>query len=241
MTFIPAAGDALPLMGAAFATAALLAYLITPLVRRVARRFDVLDHPDERRVNRQPVPRGGGIAVVLAFVPVALGLTLLNEAVGIIPSPPLNSPEMIALLGGGVLAAAIGALDDYWQLRARWQLGGQLALALFAVALGITVDFIANPTGPGLIRFDGLGGAVAAGFTIVWIMGMINSINFIDGLDGLSSGIGIIAASPWGSSASRSRRVRRTSRCCASHSPGRCSGSCAGTSTRRRSSWARAA
>jgi UDP-GlcNAc:undecaprenyl-phosphate GlcNAc-1-phosphate transferase len=194
VNFIPAAGDAFPLMGVAFATAALLAYLFTPLVRKVARRFEVLDHPEERRVNRHPVARGGGIAVVLAFVPVAVGLTLLNEAVGIIPSPPLDSPEMIALLGGGVLAAVIGALDDYWQLRARWQLGGQLALALFAVALGVTVDFIANPLGPGRIRFDGLGGAVAAGFTIVWIMGMINSINFIDGLDGLSSGIGIIAA-----------------------------------------------
>ena len=194
MNFIPAAEDALPLMGVAFATAALLAYLFTPLVRYLARRFEVFDHPEERRVNRHPVARGGGIAVVLSFVPVAVGLTWLNETVGIIPSPPLDSPEMIALLGGGLLAAVIGALDDYWQLRARWQLAGQLALALFAVALGITVDFIANPMGPGLIRFDGPGSAVAAGFTIVWIMGMINSINFIDGLDGLSSGIGIIAA-----------------------------------------------
>lgn len=58
----------------------------------------------------------------------------------------------------------------------------------------MTVDFIANPFGPGLIRFDGFGGAIAAAITILWIIGMINSINFIDGLDGLSSGIGVIAA-----------------------------------------------
>jgi UDP-GlcNAc:undecaprenyl-phosphate GlcNAc-1-phosphate transferase len=89
------------------------------------------------------------------------------------------------------LAAAIGALDDLFDLRARWQLAGQLGLGLFAVVLGINIGFIANPFGAGRITFDG---AFAIAFTIFWIVGMINSINFIDGLDGLSSGIAFIAA-----------------------------------------------
>src|SRR5262249_49501362 len=75
-------------------------------------------------------------------------------------------------------------------LRARWQLAGQIGLGVFAVLLGINIGFIANPIGGGTIDFDGF----AAGFTIFWIVGMINSINFIDGLDGLSSGIAFIAA-----------------------------------------------
>ncbi len=194
MRFIPSVEDALPLMLVALTLAALISFTVTPLIRRIAHRFDVLDHPDERRVNRQPVPRGGGIAVTIAFVPVAILVTVINQRYRIVSSPSLNSPELVALLGGGVVAAVIGGLDDYFQLRARWQLAGQVALAAGAVALGVTVDFIANPVGPGLIRFDGFGGLIAAAFTIVWITGMINSINFIDGLDGLSSGIGVIAA-----------------------------------------------
>ena len=194
MRFIPSVEDALPLMLVALTLAALISFTVTPLIRRIAHRFDVQDHPDARRVNRHPVPRGGGLAVVIAFVPVAILVTMVNLRFRIVSSPSLNSPELIALLGGGVVAAAIGALDDYFQLRARWQLAGQLALAAGAVALGMTVDFIANPVGTGLIRFDGFGGIIAAAFTIIWITGMINSINFIDGLDGLSSGIGVIAA-----------------------------------------------
>ncbi|MBM4408236.1 MAG: undecaprenyl/decaprenyl-phosphate alpha-N-acetylglucosaminyl 1-phosphate transferase [Chloroflexi bacterium] len=194
MRFIFAAGDALPMMGVALTSAALISFLVTPLVNQLATRFEAIDHPDPRRVNVRPIPRGGGIAIVLAFVPVAIILTLINERFRIVPSPRVDSPELIALLAGGVLAAVIGALDDAFQLRARWQLAGQVALASVAVGLGVTVDFIANPFGPGLIRFDGLGGAIAAAITILWIVGMINSINFIDGLDGLSSGIGVIAA-----------------------------------------------
>ena len=85
----------------------------------------------------------------------------------------------------------IGAVDDYFELRARWQLLGQLVLAGIAISSGLAVGTVANPVGPGTIRFDG---GYAVVFTALWIVGMMNSINFIDGLDGLSSGIGVIAA-----------------------------------------------
>jgi UDP-GlcNAc:undecaprenyl-phosphate GlcNAc-1-phosphate transferase len=85
----------------------------------------------------------------------------------------------------------IGLIDDVFNLRARWQLASQLVLAGGAVLLGITIDAIANPFGPGQITLNGVWGVA---FTIFWITGMINSINWIDGLDGLSSGIGLIAA-----------------------------------------------
>jgi UDP-GlcNAc:undecaprenyl-phosphate GlcNAc-1-phosphate transferase len=101
----------------------------------------------------------------------------------------------VALLAGGVVATVLGVLDDTYQLRARWQLLGQLALALLVVGAGITVTFINNPFGPGSIA---LSGPFAIGFTMLWVVGMINSINFIDGLDGLSSGIALIAAATLG-------------------------------------------
>ncbi len=184
--------NALPLMLAAFAVAAAATLLLTPVVRHVAHRFDVVDHPDPRRVNRHPVPRGGGLAIVAAYVVVVVGVTLLNYALDIVPMPDsIGTPELAALLGGGALAAVLGALDDYYQLRARWQFVSQLVLALVVVAIGITVDFVNNPFGPGLIRFVDW---FAAAFTVFWILGMMNSINWIDGLDGLSSGVGLIAA-----------------------------------------------
>jgi UDP-GlcNAc:undecaprenyl-phosphate GlcNAc-1-phosphate transferase len=123
---------------------------------------------------------------------VASAALLLGERLGSAFDPaPLTAGHVIALLGGGAAAAVIGALDDAFDLRARWQLAGQVALAVAAVALGVGVASIANPFGPGVIAFEG---AFAVAFTVVWIVGMINSINFIDGLDGLSSGIALVAA-----------------------------------------------
>jgi len=196
MHLIPTVGDYLPLILAAFVIAGLLALVLTPLVRRVAIRLDNIDQPDHRRVNKQPVPRGGGVAVATAFLVVAIGGILLNNQTGRVPFPrSLDASELIALFAGGAVAMLLGVLDDTFQLRARWQLLGQLLLALLAVAAGITVTFINNPFGPGSIQ---LTEPFAIGFTMLWIVGMINSINFIDGLDGLSSGIALIAAATLG-------------------------------------------
>ena len=176
----------------AFAAAAILAFLLTPLARRLAHRVDAVDQPAERRVNTSPIPRGGGVAVATAYLAVAGTLLALDAAVGLWDAGDAPaSPGLAALLLGGVAAAVIGMLDDRFDLRARWQLGGQVLVALVPVALGISVGAVANPFGPGSIRLEGVFGAI---FVVVWITGMINSINFIDGLDGLSSGVGVIAA-----------------------------------------------
>ena len=192
MTFTASAAATVPFLLLALAAAAAISFLLTPFVRRVALRYDAVDRPDQRRVNRVPVPRGGGVAVATAFIVVTLALLALNAVVRFVAVPSsVQIADLVGLLLGGALATAFGVIDDYLDLRARWQFVGQLGLALFAVGLGYVVDFIANPTGPGILR---LNGPFAIGFTILWIAGMINSINFIDGLDGLSSGIGLIAA-----------------------------------------------
>ena len=192
MTFVSGIGGVLPLLVAAFGASAVVALVLTPVVRAVVHRRGVVDSPNHRRVNTSPVPRGGGIAVVAAFLVVAGGLTLLRESVAAMPAPTgISAGELAALFLGGALAALIGAIDDLLDLRARWQLLGQLALAGVAIALGVGVDYVRNPFGPGQIAF---GGPFTIAFTAVWIVGMINSMNFIDGLDGLSSGIALIAA-----------------------------------------------
>lgn len=192
MTFIEGVGGSVGPIVAVFLAAAVLALVFTPLVRRVVTRYDIVDRPEARRVNVSPVPRAGGLATAAAFLLVGVSFVLLNDTYGWVPEPlTISDGDLIALFLGGALAAAIGAIDDLFDLRARWQLVGQLVLAGVAIALGIGVEVIANPFGSGVIRFSPL---FSVGFTTFWIVGMINSINWIDGLDGLSSGVALIAA-----------------------------------------------
>jgi UDP-GlcNAc:undecaprenyl-phosphate GlcNAc-1-phosphate transferase len=184
--------SALPYVIGAFAVAALISFVLTPLVRRVALQVDAVDQPDHRRVNVVPIPRGGGVAVAVAFIAVVLAFTWLNDALDLVVVPStVDLPALVALLVGGALAVTFGVLDDYFDLRARWQFAAQLVLALLAVGLGVTIQVLSNPIGGQAIHPEG---PLAAGLTVIWIIGMLNSINFIDGLDGLSSGVVLIAA-----------------------------------------------
>jgi UDP-GlcNAc:undecaprenyl-phosphate/decaprenyl-phosphate GlcNAc-1-phosphate transferase len=192
MTFIPNLGDFIGPIVVVFALAAIIALAVTPVVRGVVLRHGIVDRPEARRVNTTTVPRGGGLAVCAAFLLVAGLFLILNQNAHFVPVPfSLDTSDAIALLLGGALAAGLGAVDDLFDLRARFQLLGQVALGCFAVFLGVTITFVANPLSGDNIHFDGL---LAAGLTIFWIVGMINSINWIDGLDGLSSGVAFIAA-----------------------------------------------
>jgi len=192
VSFPPGADAALPFILGAFIAAALIALLVTPAIRVFVRRRGILDHPSPRRVNRRPLPRGGGVAVVIAFVVVGGGIAFFGTDIPALQGHRgIQTQQLVGLFGGAVLAAGIGALDDAFDLRARWQFLGQVGLALVAVLAGISVGFIGNPFGSANIPFPYW---IGLAFTVVWIVGMINSINFIDGLDGLSSGIAMIAA-----------------------------------------------
>jgi UDP-GlcNAc:undecaprenyl-phosphate GlcNAc-1-phosphate transferase len=185
-------GSITPTLVAVFVIAAAVSLILTPVVRGLVGDRGIVDRPNDRRVNTSPIPRGGGLAVAASFLVVAGTSLVLGARLGPAFDPtPLTAQHLVALIGGGAAAAILGALDDAFDLRARWQLAGQIALALAAVALGVGVASIANPFGRGAIELEGL---FAAGFTVLWIVGMINSINFIDGLDGLSSGIALVAA-----------------------------------------------
>jgi UDP-GlcNAc:undecaprenyl-phosphate GlcNAc-1-phosphate transferase len=192
VTLIEGVGESVLPSIAVFVLAGLVAIAMTPLVRRAVLRRGIVDRPNARRVNVRPIPRGGGVAIAAAFLAVATPFVVLNEQAHWVPTTlSLEPGDFIALFAGGLAAAVVGALDDLIDLRARWQLIGQLLLALGAVALGIGISVVSNPFGEGVIRFSQ---PFSVGFTVFWIVGMINSINWIDGLDGLSSGIALIAS-----------------------------------------------
>jgi UDP-GlcNAc:undecaprenyl-phosphate GlcNAc-1-phosphate transferase len=192
----------------ALAVAGGVSFLLTPVAMRVARLVGAIDAPDHaRRVHRLPVARLGGLAVGTTFVVVGLAAVVIGRDAGIVRWPAVRDSELSVLFLGVVVAVALGAIDDRWQIRARYQLLWQLSLAVIAVSGGVLFTRIANPfqilsssLGANLDFSDVLGldilgePAVPVILTALWIVGMINSINWIDGLDGLSTGVSLIAA-----------------------------------------------
>lgn len=188
---------ALPAVIGALCLAAALSYVLTPLAIRFAPRLGAIDVPgDDRRVHRQPIPRTGGLAVAASFVLVGTAGFIGSQLLDIrLPGQPLRAPEIGALLAGVSVGAVIGYIDDRYELRARWQFVAQFALAAIALIGGIWIDRIPNPLGDNwFLGLDALGTIAAAAATTLWIVGMLNSANFIDGLDGLLAGIALIAA-----------------------------------------------
>jgi UDP-GlcNAc:undecaprenyl-phosphate GlcNAc-1-phosphate transferase len=174
--------------------AALTAGMGTLAMRAIARKYNIADHPSERRINTKPVPRAGGLAVAGAFALIGTLLVIFSAQLGLSAgtgSAELTSDGAAALLLGTVIAGVIGLIDDRYDLRARWQIIGQFLIALIPIAFGLRIAFISNPLGAGDLLFPD---AIALGVTIFWTLGMQNSMNFIDGLDGLSGGISLFAA-----------------------------------------------
>src|SRR3954454_20374525 len=105
MRLIPTFGDYLPWLAVALVAAAVLSLVLTPVVRRFAIRLDNIHQPGARRVNDQPVPRGGGIAVAAAFLLVAVVGIAVNNAIAFVPVPASLDPlELAGLLAGGAVA-----------------------------------------------------------------------------------------------------------------------------------------
>ncbi len=198
----PEALQALPLVAIALAASALLSYVLTPLAIRFAPRLGAIDVPDsDRRVHERPIPRTGGLAVAASFVGVGLLGLLASQVFDVVlPGRPVRIAEIAGLMAGVAIGALIGYLDDRYQLRARWQFAAQFVLAGIALVAGIRIDRLPNPLGEVAFTFDdsAIGVAAAVAVTTLWIIGMLNSANFVDGLDGLLAGIALIAVTTLG-------------------------------------------
>lgn len=155
------------------AVIAVLAWGLTALLRRYALAHSLMDVPNGRSSHSQPTPRGGGVAIVVAF--------LLGLCVAVVAGVELPSEIYYALLGSGLAIALLGFLDDHGHIAARWRLLGHFAAAAWALfclgglpplaILGQVVDF-------------GWLGYLLASLYLVWLL---NLYNFMDGIDGIAS------------------------------------------------------
>jgi UDP-GlcNAc:undecaprenyl-phosphate GlcNAc-1-phosphate transferase len=163
--------------------AALFCFLFTPGVRWLALALGIVDHPGGRKIHKKPMPRLGGFSVYLSWL---LALTL-STTYTTQQSIPLQLRGLIAV---GFAVVLLGMLDDWKDLNGLTKLCGQVLIATLVYAVGIRINHISNPFG-GILEFPW---PLSYLLTVVWVVGMMNALNLIDGLDGLATGISLITA-----------------------------------------------
>ncbi len=165
---------------------AILAILTTPIVIKIARKLDIVDKPNIRKVHSKPVPRIGGVAIFISMMGLVVPVLFLPNAVG--DRFRLYQTKVIVMLSAASFMFLIGLLDDIKGLRVRVKLLAQLVAAVIVCSAGIRVESIALTN---WLRIDF--GWFSWVFTIVWIVGITNAVNLSDGLDGLAAGISAVA------------------------------------------------
>ncbi len=178
---------------AGFGAAFITSLLSTPLIRRLAPGLGLVDQPGLRKVHVTPTPMGGGIAVFLGLlVPVLLvafgGILVghvslvLEELRTSIGNDTGLRRQTMGIIAGAVVLFAMGLADDRWNLSWRLRLGVQVLVAFGVTQMGVRATvFVAQPW-------------IGIMITMLWIMVLTNAMNFLDNMDGLSAGIGVIAS-----------------------------------------------
>jgi UDP-GlcNAc:undecaprenyl-phosphate GlcNAc-1-phosphate transferase len=151
------------------ASALILAVAVTPLMRQVALHTGTVDQPAARKIHANPVPLLGGAAIYLTFIVV---LIFFGDRAYI--------GQVIGIIVGATLMSFMGVVDDRWGLGSYVKLAGQLVAAGILVYTGVQVNLF--------------GGWLDIAITMAWIVGITNAFNLLDNMDGLSGGIGMIAA-----------------------------------------------
>ena len=156
-------------------------FLLTRVMRMVAMRFGIVDAPDGRRkLQRKAIPLGGGVGICLS-IQLALAISLALPG-----APDLFSNYVAGLLIAVNMIVVIGLTDDRFQLRGRQKLVGQTVTSLVLVLSGLVVQRIQ------VFSWHIELGLLSVPFTMLWLVGAMNALNLIDGIDGLATGVGII-------------------------------------------------
>lgn len=172
---------------AVFATGLLVALLGTPLAAALGRRLGLMDLPGPRRKHRGAIPRTGGIALYAAF----MAAMLLAQGLSVPRQDPNELVRFAGIALGTTFLFVVGLLDDWKELPPAPQYAAQAIAAGIAIACLVFIERVMNPFNDELLVFP-LWATVL--ITLFWIMGMINTVNFLDGVDGLAAGVGAIVS-----------------------------------------------
>lgn len=174
-----------------------LTYLLTPWAAWLGHRLGLVDLPGGRRLHKGIIPRTGGLALGLGFL-ITVALTWLLPlwlppawaAWFPVRSDPKEVRRLLALLAGSAFCMVAGYLDDRYEWRSGPQYGVQVGTSLIAIGGLIFIKHVNNPFGIGFIGGEeGLPWWVVGPLTIFWFMGMMNTVNWLDGLSGLVAGV----------------------------------------------------
>jgi UDP-GlcNAc:undecaprenyl-phosphate GlcNAc-1-phosphate transferase len=173
------------LMG--FSIAAIVAFLMTPVAKRVAKMIGAIDVPkDARRVHTKPIPRLGGLAIFIGYSVSRITLGQL----GILP----YGANFLPIMAGALVIILMGMVDDSKGVSAKTKFMIEMMIAIFLIGAGVRIDFLSLGTWAGdtapYFYYDYL----LFPLTAIWIVGITNTVNLIDGLDGLSCGVSGIAS-----------------------------------------------
>ncbi|MBI1852927.1 MAG: hypothetical protein HYR85_21510 [Planctomycetes bacterium] len=161
--------------------------LTTFVIRGFARSSEIVDEPNERKIHRGPIPRFGGVAVFLSF---ALAMALaFDYRKWIDPTLAFSVEDYAKLMLGGTAILLLGIADDIVGVSWRWKFLVQFAVAGMMVAFGYRITAITNPFGAPFHL-----GLFSVPLTMLWIVGIVNALNLIDGMDGLAAGVTFISA-----------------------------------------------
>ena len=166
----------------AFLLAFITAFVITPYTIRLAKKVGAVDIPNDRRVNKKPMPRLGGLAVIAGFLVSVIYLVISASIEGKI--------KLLGILGGMLVLGIVCYIDDVKDIKPLVKLAGQVTAAIIVASSGVLID---NFTIPFKENSFVLNEVFSFILTVGWIIGITNAINLIDGLDGLSSGITLIS------------------------------------------------
>ena len=188
----------------AFAVALFVSFATTPIAKWLARKFDVVDRPDARKIHSRIMPRWGGISIFMGFI---TGIACLyffkqfqmllafrhkvfvnNELEGILSI----DKQLTGILIGGTVIFILGLFDDKKSVPPVVKFLIQIIVALSVISYGVNISGLNLPFFGSYLNFPLLLSQI---ITIFWLIGFMNTINLIDGLDGLASGVVAIAAS----------------------------------------------
>jgi UDP-GlcNAc:undecaprenyl-phosphate GlcNAc-1-phosphate transferase len=182
---------------AAILPAFLLTFLLMPLVLKISHHKNWYSETDHRTIHNGDIPRLGGVAM-FGSVMLMWALFIILRAAVSETFQIIDLWRYLPIIAGMVIIHGVGLLDDFTNLRARWKLAGQIAAALVIILSGYYIRSVHIPFAGINLELGAIGGQV---LTLLWIVGITNAVNLIDGMDGLSSGISAIAALTLGISA----------------------------------------